>query len=197
MVTYFYYFVKTLNDIKLSAGTNRLQRKGLMDSYLPAITSFHICRLLACKTQCNLEVVMKKSFRLFALSVVVLAALGFSAVGAKALTPVTPTETATASVTPDVGTPTATDIAGTETAEPEDITSSVEPVETEIASPDKSSSGGQHESNLEQSGGNSGQDSGNGSSQDMSGSNTSQDSNNGSNHDSGSGSGNSSGNSGN
>jgi hypothetical protein len=139
---------------------------------------------------------MKKGFRLFTLSALVLAALGFSAIGAMALTPVTKTELPSSSMTPEpkdkvVGTVMATDVTSTEPA------STVEPVGTETASPDKGTSHYLNGSSLDKSNRNSSQDSGNGSGQNMGGSNSSQDSQNGSTHDSGSGSSNGTSNGGN
>ena len=151
---------------------------------------------------------MIKGFRLFALSALVLATLGFSAIGAMALTPVTKTELPISSVTPEpkdeiVGTVTATEVTSTEpagTVEPADTNDSMstaEPVETETASPDRNSSTDTNGSSLDKSSGNSGRDSGNGSVQDMGSSNSNPDSHNGSGHNSGSGQSDATGNSGN
>ena len=94
---------------------------------------------------------MTKGFRLFVLSALVLAALGFSAIGAMALAPVTRTDLPTSSVTPEPkdeigGTVTATEVTSTEPAgtvepvDPKDSMSTPEPVETETARPDRNSS---------------------------------------------------------
>lgn len=186
-----------------------------MNSYFPTITYSNTCRLLACKPHCNLEVVMKRTFRLLALSAVVLTALGFTAVGAMALTPVTRIGVVTTSATPEskdevVGTVTVTDILGTQTVTTQDLTgtaepsskedsiSTVEPVETETASPDiHHSSGEQNGSNQDMTTNNLNRDSGNRSGQNMGNNQSGQDSQNSSNHDSGNGSNNSSGSGGN
>ena len=151
---------------------------------------------------------MTKGFRLFVLSALVLAALGFSAIGAMALAPVTRTDLPTSSVTPEPkdeigGTVTATEVTSTEPAgtvepvDPKDSMSTPEPVETETARPDRNSSTDMNGSSPDKSTGNPGHDSGNGSGRDAGASNSSPDSHSGSGHDSGGSQSDATGNSGN